>query len=132
MSHLFYHVYIHRTNKQTDTLPFEGFTRRTGSTSALPKHPGHLNGSRCNSSSTQAGVLVAHQRAAARPLSMEVRTIPGIGTQSPTITIPTGEFPLTYPAATIVCDLLPACIANLCKCCVFPVSCASRFRYIRE
>ncbi|GBM15254.1 hypothetical protein AVEN_100289-1 [Araneus ventricosus] len=30
-------------------------TRKPRSTPALPKHPGHLNDSRCNSSSTEAG-----------------------------------------------------------------------------
>ncbi|GBN64194.1 hypothetical protein AVEN_134126-1, partial [Araneus ventricosus] len=27
---------------------------------AIPKHPGHLNDSCCNSSSTEAGVLIGH------------------------------------------------------------------------
>ncbi|GBM99578.1 hypothetical protein AVEN_64399-1 [Araneus ventricosus] len=66
-------------------------TRKIGSTPVLPKHPGHLNDSRCNSWSTEAGVLIAYQQATARPLLMEVRTITGGGTQSPTITIPPGE-----------------------------------------
>ncbi|GBN78576.1 hypothetical protein AVEN_7880-1 [Araneus ventricosus] len=39
-------------------------------------------------SSTEAGVLVANHLATARPLPKEVT---GGGTQSPTITIPTGE-----------------------------------------
>ncbi|GBM44048.1 hypothetical protein AVEN_223171-1 [Araneus ventricosus] len=43
------------------------------------------------SSSTEAGVLVSYHRATARPLPKEVRTITGGGTQSPTITIPTGD-----------------------------------------
>ncbi|GBM85985.1 hypothetical protein AVEN_186662-1 [Araneus ventricosus] len=34
-----------------------------------------LSGSHCNSSSTEAGVLVAHHRATARPLPKVVRTI---------------------------------------------------------
>ncbi|GBM82285.1 hypothetical protein AVEN_214683-1, partial [Araneus ventricosus] len=45
-----------------------------------PRHaetPGVLNDSSCNSSSTEAGVLVAHRRATARPLQKEVRTITG-------------------------------------------------------
>ncbi|GBL72912.1 hypothetical protein AVEN_128100-1 [Araneus ventricosus] len=42
-------------------------------------------------SCTEAGVLVAHHRATARPLPKEVRTITGGGTQSPTITMLTGE-----------------------------------------
>ncbi|GBM38458.1 hypothetical protein AVEN_120819-1 [Araneus ventricosus] len=53
---------------------------------------GILNDSdRYDSSSIEAGVLVAHHRPTARPLPKEVRTIPGGRTQSPTITIPTGE-----------------------------------------
>ncbi|GBM44402.1 hypothetical protein AVEN_128266-1 [Araneus ventricosus] len=44
-----------------------------------------------DSRSTEAGVLVAHYRATARLLPKEVRTIIDGGTQSPTITMPTGE-----------------------------------------
>ncbi|GBM49844.1 hypothetical protein AVEN_191245-2 [Araneus ventricosus] len=50
-----------------------------------------LNDSRFNSSSTEAGVPVAHHRATARPLPKKVRTITGGGTQCLTNTIPTGE-----------------------------------------
>ncbi|GBM89609.1 hypothetical protein AVEN_133162-1 [Araneus ventricosus] len=39
----------------------------------LRRHPGTLNNSRCNSSSTEAGVLVANHLATARPLPKEVR-----------------------------------------------------------
>ncbi|GBN06907.1 hypothetical protein AVEN_16854-1 [Araneus ventricosus] len=46
---------------------------------------------RCNSSSTEAGVLVANHLATARPLPKEVRTIRGGGTNSPTITVPPRE-----------------------------------------
>ncbi|GBM32771.1 hypothetical protein AVEN_222214-1 [Araneus ventricosus] len=42
-------------------------------------------------SSNEAGVLVAHHRATARPFPKEARTITGGVIQSPTITIPTGE-----------------------------------------
>ncbi|GBL73690.1 hypothetical protein AVEN_230684-1 [Araneus ventricosus] len=42
-------------------------------------------------SSTEAGVLVSSHLSTGRPLPKEVRTITGGGTQSPTITIPTGE-----------------------------------------
>ncbi|GBM52336.1 hypothetical protein AVEN_64043-1 [Araneus ventricosus] len=65
--------------------------RKTGSTPALPKHPGHLNDNRWNSSSTEAGVLVAYPQATVRSLPKEARTITGGGTQSPTITMPTLE-----------------------------------------
>ncbi|GBM67870.1 hypothetical protein AVEN_71198-1 [Araneus ventricosus] len=75
-------------------------TRRTGSTPSLPKHPGHLNDSRCNSSSTETGVLITYHQATARALPKEVRTITGGGTQSPTITIP--QCPLTYPAVVTI------------------------------
>ncbi|GBO16829.1 hypothetical protein AVEN_208488-1 [Araneus ventricosus] len=44
---------------------------------------GQLNGSRCNSSSTEAGVLIAYHQATARPLPKEVRTITGGGTRAP-------------------------------------------------
>ncbi|GBM23880.1 hypothetical protein AVEN_208513-1 [Araneus ventricosus] len=73
------------------------------STPALPKHPDHLNDSRCNISSTEAGV--ANHLATARLLPKEVRTITGGGTFSLTIAIPSGrsDFPLTYPAATHPC-----------------------------
>ncbi|GBM02760.1 hypothetical protein AVEN_40826-1 [Araneus ventricosus] len=57
----------------------------------MPKHPGHLNDSRCNSSSTETGVLVANHLAMDGPLAKEVRTITGGGIQSSTITIPPGE-----------------------------------------
>ncbi|GBO17612.1 hypothetical protein AVEN_36248-1 [Araneus ventricosus] len=46
---------------------------------------------RYDSSSTEAGVLVAHHRATARPLPKEVRTITGGGTRSPIVTMPTGR-----------------------------------------
>ncbi|GBM50848.1 hypothetical protein AVEN_140949-1 [Araneus ventricosus] len=46
---------------------------------------------RYGSSSTEAGVLIAHHRATARPLPKEERTINGGGTQSTTIAMPTGE-----------------------------------------
>ncbi|GBN82810.1 hypothetical protein AVEN_142931-1 [Araneus ventricosus] len=42
-------------------------------------------------SSTENGVLVAHHRNTARLLKKEVRTVTGGETQSPTLTIPTGE-----------------------------------------
>ncbi|GBO20458.1 hypothetical protein AVEN_178612-1 [Araneus ventricosus] len=35
---------------------------------SMPRHPGHLNDSRCNSSSTEARVLVVNHLATARPL----------------------------------------------------------------
>ncbi|GBM24762.1 hypothetical protein AVEN_182386-1 [Araneus ventricosus] len=57
--------------------------------SAVASRP--LNDSRCNSSSTEAGVLIAYHQATARPLPKEVRTIASEGTQSPAITIPPGE-----------------------------------------
>ncbi|GBN15752.1 hypothetical protein AVEN_139067-1 [Araneus ventricosus] len=57
----------------------------------MPKHPGHLNDSRYNSSSIETGVLVANHLAMAGPLPKEVRAITGGGTQSSTITIPPGE-----------------------------------------
>ncbi|GBM31424.1 hypothetical protein AVEN_98518-1 [Araneus ventricosus] len=69
----------------------KSITRKTGSTRALPKHPGHLNDSSCNSSSTEAGVLIAYHQATAQPLPKEVRTITGGRTQSPSITIPPKE-----------------------------------------
>ncbi|GBM16692.1 hypothetical protein AVEN_91112-1 [Araneus ventricosus] len=52
---------------------------------------GHLNDSHCNSSSIEAGVLIAYHQAAVRPIPKEVRTITGGGTHSSTITIPPGE-----------------------------------------
>ncbi|GBM63490.1 hypothetical protein AVEN_205838-1 [Araneus ventricosus] len=61
-------------------------TRTSGYTLALPKHHGQLNDSRCNSSITEAGVLIAYHQATARPLPNDVRTITG-----PSITIPPGE-----------------------------------------
>ncbi|GBN31016.1 hypothetical protein AVEN_95144-1 [Araneus ventricosus] len=42
-------------------------------------------------SNTEAGFLVSHRWATARPLPEEVRTITGGETHSPTITMPTGE-----------------------------------------
>ncbi|GBN91462.1 hypothetical protein AVEN_205187-1, partial [Araneus ventricosus] len=45
----------------------------------LPVDKGHLNDSRCNSSSTEAGVLKAYHQATARLLSKEVRNITGGG-----------------------------------------------------
>ncbi|GBL95166.1 hypothetical protein AVEN_253505-1 [Araneus ventricosus] len=57
---------------------------------ALPKHPGYLNDSRCNSSNTEAVVLVAYHQATARLLPKEVRTITGGGIQCPSIIIPAG------------------------------------------
>ncbi|GBL88215.1 hypothetical protein AVEN_172995-1 [Araneus ventricosus] len=86
-------------------------TRKTGSIPALPKHPGNLNDSRCNSSSTEVGVLVPHHRAAARPLPKEVRTITVGGDKkslcylknfpfhffNPTYNILTGEFGRNVP-----------------------------------
>ncbi|GBM23439.1 hypothetical protein AVEN_181562-1 [Araneus ventricosus] len=77
------------------------------STLALLKHLGHLNDRRCNISSAEARVLVAHQRATARLLPKEVRTITGGGAFSPTIAIPPPkrcQFLLTYPAATHPCN----------------------------
>ncbi|GBL72669.1 hypothetical protein AVEN_127917-1 [Araneus ventricosus] len=44
-------------------------------TSGVPKHTGPLSDSRCNSSSTEAGVLVVNHLATARPLPKEARTI---------------------------------------------------------
>ncbi|GBN82683.1 hypothetical protein AVEN_74686-1 [Araneus ventricosus] len=51
---------------------------------------GALNDCRCNSSSTKAGVLIAHHQATARPLPKELRTITGGGSQSPSIIVPSG------------------------------------------
>ncbi|GBL90443.1 hypothetical protein AVEN_135301-1, partial [Araneus ventricosus] len=54
--------------------------------------PGQLNDSRCNSSSTEAGVLVPITRPWPDPFRKRLsRTITGGGTRSPTITMPTGE-----------------------------------------
>ncbi|GBN31172.1 hypothetical protein AVEN_247989-1 [Araneus ventricosus] len=36
--------------------------QKTGSTPAMPKHSDHLNDSRCNSSYTEAGILIARPR----------------------------------------------------------------------
>ncbi|GBM71036.1 hypothetical protein AVEN_272382-1 [Araneus ventricosus] len=58
---------------------------------------------RYDSSSTETGVLVAHNRATARPLPKEVRTITGGGIQSPHNHFCAhrgSKFLLTYPAAT--------------------------------
>ncbi|GBM98559.1 hypothetical protein AVEN_186096-1 [Araneus ventricosus] len=55
-------------------------SRKPMSTPAPPKHPDHLNDSRCNSSSTEAGVLLDYHQTTARPLPKEVRTITGGGT----------------------------------------------------
>ncbi|GBL86789.1 hypothetical protein AVEN_96028-1 [Araneus ventricosus] len=66
-------------------------TKRNGSTPSLPWHPSRLNDSSSNSSSTEVGVLVAYHRVTARSLPLEVRTITGGGTQSPTIIISTRE-----------------------------------------
>ncbi|GBO39891.1 hypothetical protein AVEN_29460-1 [Araneus ventricosus] len=60
----------------------------------------NLNDSgRYDSSSTKAGVLVAHHRATARPLPKEVRTITGGGTRSPPLLCPRGR-------------RLPACLSG--------------------
>ncbi|GBN20907.1 hypothetical protein AVEN_207304-1, partial [Araneus ventricosus] len=42
------------------------------STPALPKHPGHLNDSRCNSSRIEAGVLIVYHQATSRSLPKAV------------------------------------------------------------
>ncbi|GBM65491.1 hypothetical protein AVEN_223588-1 [Araneus ventricosus] len=47
----------------------------------MPKHTWPLNDSRCNSSSTESGVLIAHYQATARLLLKEVRTINGGATR---------------------------------------------------
>ncbi|GBL78132.1 hypothetical protein AVEN_143417-1 [Araneus ventricosus] len=52
-----------------------GVIRTSRSTLDLPKHPGHLNDSHCNSSSTEAGVLIAYHQATARPHPMEVQRL---------------------------------------------------------
>ncbi|GBN64162.1 hypothetical protein AVEN_215715-1 [Araneus ventricosus] len=66
--------------------------------------PGVLNDSRCISSSTEAGVLVAHHRATARSLLKEVRTITGGRvTQPPPLLYPQGKRVRAYEAATPPC-----------------------------
>ncbi|GBO26520.1 hypothetical protein AVEN_65433-1 [Araneus ventricosus] len=67
--------------------------------------------------STEAGVLVAHHRVTAQPLLNKVRTITDGGTQSPTITIPTGgsEFLLTSLAATHI-RVLAVASSGICFC----------------
>ncbi|GBL78491.1 hypothetical protein AVEN_42975-1 [Araneus ventricosus] len=64
---------------------------KTGLSPALLRHPGHLNDSFCNSSSTEAGVLIAYHQNTARPIPKEVRIITGRGIQRPSITIPQGK-----------------------------------------
>ncbi|GBM72455.1 hypothetical protein AVEN_6987-1 [Araneus ventricosus] len=54
---------------------------------ALLEHPGYLNESRSNNSSTEAGVLTAYHQATVRRLSKRVRSITGEEIQSPSITI---------------------------------------------
>ncbi|GBM03314.1 hypothetical protein AVEN_142592-1 [Araneus ventricosus] len=76
------------TQSNVHDLHITAGTRRSGSTPALPKHPGQLNDSHCNSSSTEAGVLKAYHQATGRHPPKEVHTITGEGTHSPTITIP--------------------------------------------
>ncbi|GBN04528.1 hypothetical protein AVEN_135899-1 [Araneus ventricosus] len=65
---------------------------------------GPLNDSRCNISSTEAGVLIASHLATALPLPKEVRTITGGVSRTLLLLYPRGsECPLTYPAATHPC-----------------------------
>ncbi|GBM16602.1 hypothetical protein AVEN_88948-1 [Araneus ventricosus] len=54
----------------------------------LPRHTGPLIDTRCNSSSTEAGVLIAHHQATAQPFPKEVRTITGAVNSTPIIAIP--------------------------------------------
>ncbi|GBO37674.1 hypothetical protein AVEN_238125-1 [Araneus ventricosus] len=76
-------------------------TRTTGS-QALPRHPEKLNDSRCNSSSTEAGDLIASHQATARSLQEVVRTMTAGRSQSPAINTPStrSENPVTYPATS--------------------------------
>ncbi|GBO38147.1 hypothetical protein AVEN_29973-1, partial [Araneus ventricosus] len=67
--------------------------------------PGILKGSdRYDSSSAEAGVLVAHHQATARPFPKDPRNIIGLGTLATVIVYNAGlwgsEFLLTYPVAT--------------------------------
>ncbi|GBN49706.1 hypothetical protein AVEN_263052-1 [Araneus ventricosus] len=60
---------------------------KTGYTPALTKHLSHLNDSLRNSSSTEAGVLIACHQATARHIPKKISAITGGGIQSLTITI---------------------------------------------
>ncbi|GBM05950.1 hypothetical protein AVEN_80546-1 [Araneus ventricosus] len=61
-----------------------GLTRRTGCSPALPCHPGRLNDSRSNSSSTEVGVIVGYQRPRLDPLRrMYVQSLVGVSKAPP-------------------------------------------------